>query len=329
MQVKELLEYIETLARLDLAASWDRSGLQVAGSKDDLRRLGLTLDPTPGAIKAALDWGADFILTHHPLCIEPRLPAANDDYHQVLRLTLGSGSWLYAAHTSLDAQPLGPVAWLADELGLQGRQVIWPTKTEETCLLHIQGLKDEGLLQRLPEVISLEKTGDHAWDLVCWPSGLSAAKGLPAQKVIAQRLLSPSREYGFGCLGHLPRALPKAQIRRRLAQTLGIQAWIEIGQVPRSISVIGYCPGSGSDFAPAAFAAGCDLFLTGDIKYHQAQGLEPLGWTLDVGHFILEEKMMLYWARRIKEDLAAKDLQVRFFPGYDPMSRKGRSEASG
>lgn len=48
--------------------------------------------------------------------------------------------------------------------------------------------------------------------------------------------------------------------------------------------------GSCMDFLPQALAAGCDTFVTGDIKYHQFQQAAKLGVNLiDAGHFPTED----------------------------------------
>lgn len=52
------------------------------------------------------------------------------------------------------------------------------------------------------------------------------------------------------------------------------------------VSKIGWCTGAGAEFLDTAVAAGCDLFLTGDVKYHTAQHARDLGMNvLDCGHY--------------------------------------------
>ena len=126
MHIQELINIIERTADPRRAASWDHSGVQIAGTVTDCDRLALALDPLPGVVEAALDWGASLILTHHPLLLSPRLPDRIDDYHSVLRLVFGRGSWLYAAHTSLDVATDGPAGWLAAALGLRNCNILEP-----------------------------------------------------------------------------------------------------------------------------------------------------------------------------------------------------------
>ena len=119
MKLADVIHHIERTAPLSIAASWDRSGVQVASGREEIRRLAVCLDPTPASVSRALDEGADMILSHHPLTLEPRFTDRLDAYREVLFLLFRADVPLYAAHTSLDANPVGPVGWLAEELVLR------------------------------------------------------------------------------------------------------------------------------------------------------------------------------------------------------------------
>ena len=159
MQLEQLIAAIECIAPLAGAASWDKSGLQVACRHTDIHRLAVALDPVPSTIAAALDQGADFVLTHHPLSLSPHLPNCLDNYHAVLSLLFRADAGLYAAHTSLDVQPDGPAGWLARFLGLRHPDFL--ERTGENCGFGLVGdlpapcsLTD--LLKRLQSRISLD-----------------------------------------------------------------------------------------------------------------------------------------------------------------------------
>lgn len=126
MKTAEVVSRIEGLVPSRFAAAWDNCGVQIAGEERDINRLAVALDPLPQVVARALDWGAGFILTHHPLAIEARLPAKLDWFHDVMRQVLCSGATLFAAHTSLDVQFKGEVSWLGRELGLQNMAVLDP-----------------------------------------------------------------------------------------------------------------------------------------------------------------------------------------------------------
>ena len=124
MKASDIIGFIEGIAPLGFAASWDNSGVQVAALREEVHSLAVLLDPTLESLERAVEAGADFILAHHPLLMQPRYPNRADDYLSILSLLFTHDTWLYSAHTSLDANPEGPARWLAHELGLQSLEVL-------------------------------------------------------------------------------------------------------------------------------------------------------------------------------------------------------------
>lgn len=124
MKVLDIINIIEKTAPLRLAAAWDKSGLQVAAFRQEALHLAVMLDPGLPSILKAREMGADFILAHHPLSMEPCYPDAPGSYHSILSVLFKADLPLYSAHTSLDANPLGPVRWLGDKLELARMEVL-------------------------------------------------------------------------------------------------------------------------------------------------------------------------------------------------------------
>lgn len=151
MKTTDLINIIEKTAPLHGAADWDACGIQVAAQRDNVQHIAVCLDPTPTSIGRALELGADFILSHHPLLMRPRLPAKLDDYHTVLSLLITHKVALYAAHTSLDANPDGPAGWLARSLKLQNPQILEATTLDSNAALGF------GLVGALPQSLRLEE----------------------------------------------------------------------------------------------------------------------------------------------------------------------------
>ncbi|WP_303237136.1 Nif3-like dinuclear metal center hexameric protein [uncultured Bilophila sp.] len=277
MKQSELIRIIERTAPLGIAAPWDKSGVQVASAREDIRTLAVCLDPTPESIRIALSEGADMVLAHHPLTMESRFPDRLDSYHDVLSLLFRADVPLYSAHTSLDANPSGPVSWLAEELGL----CPLPAPDEDSRC-------ESGFAAPLTV---LERTGTMDWN------GASCV-------------------CGFGVVGDCAVAVTPDELKKMLALWLVGSCPRLVGTLPERIRRIAICPGSGSSLAPEAAAAGADLLITGDVKYHAALEF-PLP-VLDVGHFSLEEEMMRRFALQLKEQ--ASDVAVQFVPAQDPLA---------
>lgn len=150
MKPAEIINFIEKTAPLHLAAPWDSAGMQVATLRAEIRRLAVCLDPTPATVGQAVDIGAEFILSHHPLLMKGRLPAVADSYHTVLSQLFQHGAGLYAAHTSLDINAQGPAAWLASELHLSDCAIL-----EVTGALPNGSPCGFGMMGTLPEAMDM------------------------------------------------------------------------------------------------------------------------------------------------------------------------------
>lgn len=154
MKQTEIIDVIESFAPLCLAASWDRSGMQVASAREDVRHLAVCLDPLPESVEAALQSGAEMVLSHHPLALNGLLLDSLSPVHRVVRQIMLADVPLYAAHTSLDANPGGPVSWLARELRLAELEVLEPSgcfrfgEEERVCGFGVAGDLAESLSLR-------------------------------------------------------------------------------------------------------------------------------------------------------------------------------------
>ena len=84
------------------------------------------------------------------------------------------------------------------------------------------------------------------------------------------------------------------------------------GDDDRMIRTVGICTGAGADLLEGAAKLGCDVLVTGDVKYHDAQRAEQLGIALiDAGHYGTE----IYFNKNMAEKLqAAAGDRVRVIP---------------
>lgn len=318
MRTQALIAHLEHTAPLHLAASWDKSGVQIAAPDKDIVVLGVALDPVLATVQAALEAGCDFLLCHHPLTLSPRLPNRLDDYHQILSLCLGASLCLYSAHTSLDANPAGPVNWLGKHLGLQDMKILEPTSRETPVMVRFKA--SDAAEMPIP---GLTRCDNGNAQITLWPEELEAMRQQLREAstdglLYEAKLDAPVREYGFGAIGKLPQPLLWSDFSACISAATGNSRIRLVGKPPQSVSTVAYCPGSGADLAPTAFRYGADVFITGDMKFHQAQAVMQQGLVMDVGHFSLEENMMRTWSRELENILAPTQIRVVFLPGVDP-----------
>jgi len=327
MKIQDILTIFQKLAPEANQSSWDNSGVQVAGSVQDADKVAVTLEPTPAAIERCLAWGAGAVITHHPLYMKPKAPNAESIYLDVLRAVVRAGSWLYAAHTSLDTRPGGPAFWLGEELGLTGRRLLevehgrTPVEASFYC--------EEPISREAADIwadhdgvhsVSQSRTGEVR--LVCdepqWRALADKIEFSLGRRPLfyLRSLTAPVSEVGFGETGELPEPLPFDAFMDRLAGLVGRDVLFIAGPRPDTVRTVAYCGGSGTSLIERAARAGADVFVTGDMKYHPA--VETPVCVADVGHFSFEEEMMRRFAMEL--DKALPEAEVRFFPGVDPFT---------
>jgi dinuclear metal center YbgI/SA1388 family protein len=113
--VRDIMNYVGTLAPYDLAAEWDNVGLLVGGEGAEITTVLLALDITPAVITEAHEKGASLIVSHHPVIFEPLRALVTDDPAYLLAKY---GIAALCLHTNLDRAERGVNTALADALGL-------------------------------------------------------------------------------------------------------------------------------------------------------------------------------------------------------------------
>ncbi|MFV0423289.1 Nif3-like dinuclear metal center hexameric protein [Oleidesulfovibrio sp.] len=320
MQQHEFINLIERFAPLHGAAEWDNCGIQIASPRETLTKVAVALDPTLQTINTALHLGADFILTHHPLYMKPKSLGRLDSFHHVVSQLIGGDVALYSAHTSLDANADGPVGWLGRELDLYNIDILEQTHSSSLYSFFIFAHSIEHT--SLPAIYNVaHKSGGTVVTFDSADTAPSSALAViqdasPEGAVVVELPQAAGREtLGLGMIGDLPQECSWKELVALLESKVNRNFWSVCGIRPDRVKRVGYCTGSGSSLADAAFARGADVFITGDVKYHGA--LDTNGCIIDVGHFSLEEEMMKRFAALLAKH--APDVEITFLPGQDPI----------
>ncbi len=113
--VKDILDFFEELAPVDLAMDFDNCGLLAGNKYREISRVLLSLDITPEVVLEAVENGCELIISHHPVIFQP-----------LKRLDEGSAPYLLAKHgiaavcmhTNLDlSESFGVNLCLAEAIG--------------------------------------------------------------------------------------------------------------------------------------------------------------------------------------------------------------------
>ena len=239
--VSDILQFVETLAPRAMKMDWDNVGLLCGSKSTPVTKVLVALDPFEHVCKEAAQWGAEVIVTHHPLIFRP-LPSITDEttIGRGIRTLIKHDISAINAHTNLDQAPGGVNDVLAQTLGLENIRVIAPCGRTEAG-------NDWGLLRM----------------------------GQVEKQPLAAFLAAVKEKLGCGGL-----------------------RYVDGGKPVQKVAVGG---GSCADGMLEALGAGCDTFVTADVKYNQFWDAHDLGLNLiDAGHFATENPVIVVLAERIR-----------------------------
>lgn len=131
MLCKEVIQVIEAAYPKSAALEYDNVGLQAGRAGKEVSRVYLALDATDRVIEAAMEAGADMLVTHHPLIFSPLKSVTDEDFisRRVVKLIQADIAY-YAMHTNYDV--LGMAKLSGEVLGLKDTEVLDMTSgTEE------------------------------------------------------------------------------------------------------------------------------------------------------------------------------------------------------
>ena len=244
--VADILKFMETIAPKYMKMDWDNVGLLCGSRSTPVSKVVVALDPFEHVCQEAADWGAELIVTHHPLIFQAMKSITDEtSIGRGIMLLCRNGISAINAHTNLDQAPGGVNDVLAQTLGLKNIQIIDPTGEPAYGLLRC-GEENEQ---------SLDSFLEHV-------------------------------KNALGCRG---------------------LRYVDGGKPVRKVAVGGgSCAGAMLD----ALDAGCDTFVTSDIKYNQFWDASDLGLNLiDAGHFPTENPVVAVLAEKLQH--AFPDVEVK------------------
>lgn len=132
--------------------------------------------------------------------------------------------------------------------------------------------------------------------------------GVTGIEVLSPRAADPRA--GLGVIGDIE-PTPKLEFLRKVKEKFGVKALRYSTQSPALvIKRVALCGGSGASLIRDAIRAGADLYVTGDVKYHDftTYGLDMV--IADIGHYESELCSMRIFSRIIRQQYP--DLVVYF-----------------
>lgn len=96
-------------------------------------------------------------------------------------------------------------------------------------------------------------------------------------------------EQGSGLIGELPVPQPETQFLGFLKEKFDLHVVRHTPLTGRPVKKVALCGGAGSFLVSKALAAGADIYITGDMKYHEFFDANGRMVIADIGHFESEQ----------------------------------------
>ncbi|MDO4744359.1 MAG: Nif3-like dinuclear metal center hexameric protein [Clostridia bacterium] len=127
VRLSKIMEELEVLAPSSLKCPWDNVGLLVGDESQKISRVFVCLDITSQNVKAAVEFGADLIISHHPLILEPVKNITEATVTgSIIRTLIKNNISAFCMHTSFDIAEGGMNDVLAQRLGLENIRKFTP-----------------------------------------------------------------------------------------------------------------------------------------------------------------------------------------------------------
>lgn len=117
--VKEIYEVLNLWAPFGIQMDFDNAGFLVGRKNREVKKILVSLDITAEVAREAVEWGAQLVVSHHPVIFHPVKSVTDEDStgRTLLELVEG-GVGAICAHTNLDAAQGGVNDCLAQALQL-------------------------------------------------------------------------------------------------------------------------------------------------------------------------------------------------------------------
>ena len=131
MKIKDITNYLESIAPLSLQESYDNAGLITGNKNDELKGVLITLDTIEEVVEEAIQKGANLIVSHHPIIFKGLRKITGKNYvERTIIKAIKNDIAVYAVHTNIDNVDTGVNAMLCKKLNLINCTILKPIKNE-------------------------------------------------------------------------------------------------------------------------------------------------------------------------------------------------------
>ncbi len=120
----------------------------------------------------------------------------------------------------------------------------------------------------------------------------------------------PTCQAGAGVIGRLPEPATELEFLKAIKKTFEVACLRHNKLTGREIETVALCGGAGAFLMQAAIGQHADVFLTGEIKYHDFFGHEDDILLAEMGHYESEQYTKEIFAQIIQEACPGVEMQM-------------------
>jgi dinuclear metal center YbgI/SA1388 family protein len=317
MQIKELTNYLETIAPPSYQENYDNAGLIVGDSAVELKGVLICLDAIEAIIDEAIELGCNLVIAHHPIVFRGLKRLNGKNYvERVVMKAIKNDIAIYAIHTNLDnVYQNGVNAKIAEKLGLQNTHILAPKQTLKKLIAYSPIENAEATKQALFEAGAEAVNGFNRLSLSASNSAnltqsneinvrlevlfssalkrqiLSALNQATAENIFYEMFSVENfnEKVGSGMIGDLAEATNEKSFLLFLKKTMKAGVVRHTKLKGKSIKKVAVCGGAGGFLLKNAIAQKADIFVTADYKYHEFFDANDNIIIADIGHFESEQ----------------------------------------
>jgi len=125
------------------------------------------------------------------------------------------------------------------------------------------------------------------------------------------RLHNPETRFGLGRIGELARPVQIAQIIKKIKKATGAGAVGLVGDEKRLVKKAAVCAGSCGKIINSVIGAKADLYLTGELKHHQALAAKEAGLTcICLSHTVSERFILKKFTRQLQKQIKTIKINI-------------------
>lgn len=308
-----IIKHLEGVAPPVYQEGYDNAGLIVGNAQEECTGVITCLDSTEDVVAEAVAKGCNLIVAHHPIVFKGLKRFTGKTYvERVILSAIRNNIAIYAIHTNLDnVYAQGVNAMIAERLGLVNTRILAPkagVMSRATVFVPLavadqlkQALANLSDGHQTPQPIvrqlSLGTGADGGVSIqleVMYPTHQKGAinatlSNFSGVDAVYSEVLNKNPLVGSGMIGELPKPLKEISFLKRLKEQLKVSCVKYTALQDQPIQKIALCGGAGGFLLPQAIAAGAQVFVTADYKYHEFFDADGKIIIADVGHYESEQ----------------------------------------